>query len=130
MSLTGQMYSVFSCQAGEATPEHSILSTYILNEAKEQIASTGMFTTLNNKSLRAAIPDAEIVDCTTLNLVWRPQQELCSIEQQMFTLKQQMSLQHVSSLQSLATLQTRFQLQEEQNKNKLEQKKMELETKT
>jgi len=89
-----------------------------------------MFTTLNNKSLRAAIPDAEIVDSTTLNLVWRPQQELCSIEQQMFTLKQQMSLQHVSSLQSLATLQTRFQLQEEQNKNKLEQKKMELETKT
>lgn len=35
MSLTGQMYSVFSFQAGEANPEHSILSTYILNEAKE-----------------------------------------------------------------------------------------------
>ena len=65
------MFSIFGCEAGWVTPADSILSTYILNEGKEQVATTGVFTTLNNKLLRASIPDAEVTDCTTLNLVWR-----------------------------------------------------------
>ncbi len=74
-SHTGQMFSIFGCRAGGAVTADSTLSVYILNEGKEQIAQTGMFTTLNNKLLRASIKNAEVTDCTTLNLVWRPQQE-------------------------------------------------------
>jgi len=76
------MFSIFGCHAGGVLPADSTLSTYILNEGKEQLAATGMFTTLNNKMLHANIPNAQVSDCTYLNLVWRPKQEKYSIEQQ------------------------------------------------
>ena len=62
------MFSIFGCEAGGVTQADSTLFAYILKEGKEQVAETGMFTTLNNKFLRASIPDEELTDCTTLNL--------------------------------------------------------------
>ena len=85
------MFSIFGCQAGGVVLADSSLSTYILNEGKEQIAETGMFTTLNNKLLRASIENAEVLDCTTLNLEWRPQQDNIALKHQIALLQQQMS---------------------------------------
>ena len=104
------MFSIFGCQAGGVVPADSTLSAYILNEGKEQVAETGMFTTLNNKLLRASISDAEVTDCTTLNLVWRPQQENIALKHQIAVLEQNMSLQSESSQQPVATLQNRLQV--------------------
>jgi hypothetical protein len=99
------MFSIFGCQAGGVTPADCTLSAYILNEGKEQVAETGMFTTLNNKLLRASIRNAEVTDCTTLNLVWRPKQENIALKHPIAVLEQQMNLQSESSQQRIAPLQ-------------------------
>jgi hypothetical protein len=62
---TGQMFSIFGCEAGFVTPADSTLSAYILDDGKRQVATTGVFTTLNNKWLRRSIPNAEVTDSTT-----------------------------------------------------------------
>ncbi len=97
------MFSIFGCQAGGVTPADSTLSSYILNEGKEQIAETGIFTTLNNKLLRASIRNAEVTDCTTLNLVWRPQQENSALKHQIAPVEQQMSFKSESNQRLVAT---------------------------